>query len=425
MKKAEEIQDFVKDCFKLYGLDYLEYFGRFSGEEDKRVEIPFETDGQVNMDMVMLAGQALGMSAENVLAMDETAADQWYDKYTFFGHIHQLNIRYKQSFFAEGAVPLWLIDFIPNANLYNEESSRYSYLDVKNRLVQQLQKINESLPGTFHAGASIQNLKITTSNFCSYEGTEDMVGSYIQMVERAKYLFQKALCGELMEEEINEYNILVSALGIRDKACAPKGYLYYKSLRNCAEVYKEEGLHDFFEIVNFHSHNFFAPWICKEFACNKDLVQAFVNIIPEAKREMREYAMRVLQFRCCFVWSDAKPIQFEPWEEEELREAERVMELTDIPRAKEPTLVYVPKTDAELNGDRKVAETLIKLCGAETCGGVTLPSHRNATTCDVRRMARRLGRLLPHNYEKWLNDMRSRKCRMPPSTTETGGSTNE
>ena len=144
-----------------------------------------------------------------------------------------------------------------------------------------------------------------------------MVGEIIRMFNRAGELFFRALKSDLEEVEINEYNFIVSLLRIRD-AYYHSGYIYYSNICRCREVYKQEARPRFQDYVRVDNYRSFKPWICTGFIENRNLVEEYLDIMPEAKGLMREDAMSISNFCCTFTWSDAHPIMLSPEEEEEL-----------------------------------------------------------------------------------------------------------
>jgi hypothetical protein len=185
------------------------------------------------------------------------------------------------------------------------------------------------------------------------------------MVERASVLFFKALEQELSAAEINEYNIIVSVLGIQDRCVPQKGNLYYSMLRKLAPVYKAEQQVDFFAYVRLDPAKNIAPWRCAEFVQNRDLVQAYVTITPGAKKAMREFAFLATQFHCFFTWSDDN-------------------------NQLEPVSIYVPKTAPEIGDDAVFADALNQLIGPAAKGGITIPARLRENPLDIPKMMARI-----------------------------------
>lgn len=370
MTKAQRIEKFIRDEFDVFGFNYRHIIGVEESEDGQFVDAPIAFGTDLNMKNVEKAAEALGVTPDALISMDSNAFRTQREKYPFFDLEKGLELEYRSTFFAPGYKAARLIDaiFRDDFKVSDQYPARYDRKDVERRLKELLLRYDETLPGTYHHDAEITNLQICTLNFCHYQHITDMCWQFLNILDHSKELFFKALDSELTQEEINEYNISVSIIGLVDVVLPTKGYLYYSVLRRRRDLYKSENSNDFFSYVRLSRKRFFYPYRCVEFVKDKELVQRFTSIYPHMKQEMREYALDVAKFRCSFVWSDAKPVVFSP-EEERLME----LEFGTLPlenRAKESTEVYVPKTSDELNGDEDVAEMLRVLSGPEALGGV-------------------------------------------------------
>lgn len=388
MTKVEKIEEFIRECFEMYGLDYEEFADSSVDTGDIPEELLEIKDG-LNMHGVMEAAKVLGVSPEAILNMDEDTTAKWYKKYPYFSYITGFDQAYRRSFHGDSYDTIRLLEV-----LFNKKPcapTRYDYDDVLKRLISLLKKIDKSIPGTYHENAEMTQIGIYTENFCHYEKIAELVESYIAMVKRVEGLFLKAMTMELSIEETHEYNFLVSTVGIEDQVCHGYGFLYYDLLKKFIPVYQEEGYADFFSYVRISPLRVPKLWRCAEFASDKDLVQRFVEVYPRAKPLMRDFAMQVTKFSCRFTWSDAEPIRFSPEEEAELDDLARTLgeePLSEENRGKVQTLVYVPKTTAELNGDNQFADMLRVLSGPAKLGGVTLPNRATDKLSDIERIKR-------------------------------------
>lgn len=388
MARAEKIEEFIRECFEMYGLDYEE-FADSSADVRNNPKKFLEIKDGLNMYGVTEAAKVLGVSPEALLNMDEDAAAKWYKKYPYFFHITGFDQAYRRSFHDDSYDTIRLLEV-----LFNKKPcapTRYNYDDVLRRLISLLKEIDKSIPGTYHEDAEMTKIGIYTENFCHYEKIAELVESYITMVKRAEELFLKALIMELSIEEIHEYNFLVSTVGIEDQVGHGYGFLYYDLLKKFIPVYQEEGYADFFSYVRISPLRAPKLWRCAEFASNKDLVQRFVEVYPRAKPLMRDFAMQVSKFSCQFTWSDAEPVRFSPEEEAELDDFDRMLgnePLSEENRAKVQTLVYVPKTAAELNGNNQFADMLRVLSGPVKLGGVALPDRAADKLSNTERIGR-------------------------------------
>ena len=141
---------------------------------------------------------------------------------------------------------------------------------------------------------------------------------------------------------------------------------------------------DFYSYAKLSQKRCFYPWRCAEFVNDRELVQAFVNIYPHTKAEMRSFAMKASHFECLLIWSDAKPIQLLSDEEASVDSIQRKLDILHmgLPRydgqIKEPTIIYVPKTTEEFGDGEKYAKMLIELSSPSTLGGLNLPERENS-----------------------------------------------
>lgn len=199
-----------------------------------------------------------------------------------------------------------------------------------------------------------------------------LLQAYLSMYHTADRLFSKAWDMELSEEEVNDYNFIVSVLGIRDKFLSY--HMHYRWLRSIIPVYKKEGPCSLAFHTTFMPYKVFTPWVCSDFLQNTEYAQELLNINPGAKQMMREHAMRTLKFECNFSWSDSSDEEYE-------EEHEHVVCIGPHPAYEEEpvssssTTIYVEKTPEELYGDMEWAEQLLRLSKAEPLGGLKVPNY--------------------------------------------------
>ena len=389
MASANEIKDYIKSCFSIYGLNLAEYF-YWDFEDTNFEEIPWiNEDGDLLPGLLPFACEILGFSEEEIAGCNEKAMFKWQHKYPYFQHLTPFSVAYKRTYFqGEEFDALRTLGLLFEVNMDKYYPSRFDSKDITKRLIQQLKDLDTSFPGTYHKGAHITDLTISTRNFCQYPDISEMTNSFITMVDNAISLFLKAVKEGLGTEEIKEYNFLVSVLGIRDRFYT-RGYLYYDGLIKARELYSSLDEESFRDIIIFKKGLKFKPWQASEFVNDKDLVSRYLIAMPEAKAEMREFAVGVSQFECFFTWSDASPIQFSPEEEEELDAVDELLGEEPIPleeRAKEHTTVYVPKNKEELSGDEITAKTLIDYCRPVKLGGLMCKKPRSYGLFDMTRM---------------------------------------
>lgn len=380
--------DFVEGLFDYYHLNRYHFFSEYDEDTDETVDIPLTIDERL--------AHTLGMTIDEIKSMDKTAAMRWSNKYPFFKYYRSYDLQWSlKSRYADNVSQedmLLKAIFGEKANVDVKE--RYDYKDVKRRLVSQLKKIDEAIPGTYHNGASFTRLEISTEVFLSFPQASKMLESFIEIYNRVESLFFKALNGDLSEDEIQEYDFLVSALYMTD-LLMPNSLMTYDLVKSLRSVYKEENYHNLTSYARIRSFFETSPWRCKEFFDDLDLVRKFANIFPETKAQMREFSMEVSNFKCFFTWSDAKPIMGSLEEEVAMREfceslGDKYPEPQD--RAKEPTLVYVPKTDEEMEDWAFYVQRLKKLAQPSSMGGLLLPKpEADARELrDVHRIMRRV-----------------------------------
>lgn len=382
----ERIKEFVRESMNLYDLPYDEFFGEIS--DDKFIEKRIVEEEIINDELLDKAAKILGVDKQELVSINEDAIDRWYKQYPFFRCKHEFEEAYERSFRKrdrKGRVAVTV------NNLIEGYQDRYDMDDVMRRVVIQLQEIDKVMPGTYHQNAEPTDITIYYSNFCHYHEMETLLSSFFDMFETFEKLFYAALDHDLRNDQIMEYNFLVSVLGVTDIAYS-KGYLYYERLVKCRELFKEEEKEDIFGYIRLATRRNFAPWRCAEFVNDSELVQKYVNLFPFAKREMREFAMNVLKFKCDFLWSDAKPMIFSHEDEEAIKEIDRLLGREPLAlekRAKERTVVYVDKNKKELQKDEKFARKLKKLSSPTMQGGVKIPQR--VTHCyDLDRINARI-----------------------------------
>lgn len=380
--------EFVESVFEYYHLNKYGYFNRYDENSDKSIEIPLIIDNRL--------AHTLGMTVDEIKSMDKNAAMRWSNKYPFFKYYRSYDLQWSlKSRYADGVTQedmLLKAIFGEMANVDVKE--RYDYEDVKRRLVSQLKKIDEAIPGTYHDGASFTKLEISTEVFLSFPQASKMLSSFIDIYNTVERLFFKALTDELSNDEIQEYDFLVSFLQVTD-IVMPSSLMTYDLVKSYRSVYLAEDYHNLTSYARIRSFIGTSPWRCKEFFDDLDLVQKFATIFPETKAQMREFSMKVSNFECFFTWSDAKPITYSPEEEEEMREfcdmvGEDYLEPQD--RAKEPTLIYVPKTNEEMLDWAFYVKQIKKLAQPSSKGGLLLPKpEADAQSLhDVRRTMMRV-----------------------------------
>ena len=302
MPTTEQITEFVKKVFARYHVLDDEFFTTFDDDEEEWVDKPLFPCGYLDEYTLERLSIHLGMTKQEILAMDEGASLRYWNKYPFFQLFQSYLNRWKWTTQYEGQEPTaedLLINAIFTDNKGYPVKRRYLYQNIKSRLESKLRELDTVIPGTFHKGAEITDLSIRTEVIFSFPKCAEMVSSYIDMVDRTKELFFKAVYSDLNIEEANELNFLASWLKASD-AVMPSVNITYPNVCIYRSVYAEEGLDDFYSYVKLRRYTYydafsvedFVPWRCKEFFDYPDLVQKIVDISPNAKSSMREFAIR-------------------------------------------------------------------------------------------------------------------------------------
>lgn len=392
-----QITMFLDECFEQYSMKYEWFFSEYDGD-NKRTVLPLFQDGVISEKILVRAAEILGMTTDEILSQNNEAALRWYKKYPFFAHLlHFHNLRVG-SFHGEGFFTAHLIKAIFGENSC-DYPEHYDEAAIRTRMIEALKNANGFLPGTFHEGAEILDFRYETEQFFSYPAIREMLESFFDIIARIKALFFKAWKENLDEQEIMEYNFLVTFLDITDVlGCAP---VYYAGLKRLVPIYCEEGYkgdeEEFSELVLVNFFRRFKPWACKEFAENADLAQRYVSINPNAKNAMFEYGRLVKYFSCSFKWSDAEIDPYESPEdvfeqldnmtmEELIRKTDQdiiefqnyqeTVKKTGVGELAGWTHIAVQKSTEELNGDGIYAEKLIRLGGVPSKGGVHITRSR-------------------------------------------------
>ena len=401
MADAKKIEEFIKECFADFGLNLAEYFF-YDFDDGEWTEMQWaDESGKLHPKIVPFAGEILGISEKDIYNCNEEAILTWLKKYPYFQYLNPFAAAYERTYFNGNAYDKRrLYEVLFDEKIETPCPTRFDYRDIKNRLINQLKDLNESIPGTYHERAQITKLQISTDNFCHFSEITEMVNSFISMIEKAISLFLKAVKEDLNDEEIHEYNFLVSVLGLRDRYFA-KGYLYYSGLIKARELYAPLNEDNFRNSIIFKRGMNFKPWRCAEFIDDKELVKRYLTAMPEAKGPMREFAISATQFECLFIRSDAQPIQFSPEEEAEMAYTDEMLGEEPIPleeRAKEPIIMYVPKTDEELAGDDAAAKKLVSYCRPLRLGGLESKMPVVSSTESIAHIQFLLGKIKSNNF---------------------------
>ena len=389
MRKGQKIEKFIKTWFGLFGFDFREIVGFAETEESEYVDAPIACGDGVILENVEKAAEAFGVSIDDVLNMNGAALRCQLDRYPIFDLLREYDLAHHAAFYAQGYETARLLDaiFRDDFSVSDAYPSKFDFDGVPARLIALLKQYDKALPGTYHVGATIKEIQISTQWFCHYSKINELCRSFISMVERAEALFFKALDTDLSEQEISEYNLIVSTIGLKDAVLWTSGNLYYRTLVRRRKVYKEENHTDFFSYVLLAKSRFFHPYRCAEFVSDRELVQRFVSFYPHMKAAMRIHARDVENYKCTFRWSDEPPRA--PSDDAIYAYLNGKISSEELDEETGLVITFVPKTADELGEDRENAAQLRILSGPEALGGVANTPFPGPTTA-ISRMITRL-----------------------------------
>lgn len=380
MNHAKEVETFVHQCFDMYGLDFKSFFSDFVGEEEEDengiptegelVALPIAVGTEIDMELLAASALALGISVDALLNMDPQAVRVWREKYPYFELRHQFESAREHSLnftITQEEMLRWAIfggEELPG------EYKRYHNCRIKERLLDLLKSYDSVMPGCYHKNADIAKLTVRTNNFTRFEKIKDLTESYLSMVDRAKELFYKLWDKELSEQEICEYNFLVSVLGMRDIAYG-KQPIYYDTARKFVPVYKQEEFKEYSSYIVYRRADMPALWACKEFYDYPELIERVIREFPKVKAEIGKMAMWSQNYVCSFVWTD------EPCPTVEVGYEEYLLGVLREFGDEEPSQyhhVYVPKSEEEIGDDAKYIDNCKRLAAPTSKGGLKLPA---------------------------------------------------
>ena len=212
MKKIEKITKYVSNLFDLYSMDDYGFFRDYDEDADETIEVPLFRFGKVDKDTIEKISINFGITPEEILNTDDCAAMRYWNKYPFFKlykqylHLIEWNQKYKDP---EPTAEELLLNAIFTDKKGISVRSRYDFPSIKERLVQQLKEYNAVMPGAYHEGAEITDLRISTQTMFSFSECPTMIQSFLDMTDRLQELFYKAIEGELPTDEINEIITIV------------------------------------------------------------------------------------------------------------------------------------------------------------------------------------------------------------------------
>ena len=388
MQKASGI---IKSIQLLLAMCSFDYDCRFFEEQEdgERVPRPWLVDGELNQELVEYAADILGTTSAELLKMDDERVTGWLHKYPLLAYGEILRSKEQESFLKERTPEARLMAAALNFGSKKVYTTRHDLDNLKKRTETWLEQQEKERPGSIHPGAEIEHFHADTVYICHYERIRELLACFASMVERGKELFFKALEQDLTEDEICEYNLIVTATGIRDMHYNLHG-LYYRYLEKFRSLYISEKGKDFFDYVVLNKDIAFQPWKFAEIIENRSLMEQYLALVPRAQMLMRIFAIEGTRFKCSFTWSDAPVLsQEEIWDLMQ-EHPEIAIRLEKEYEGREPTFVYIPKDAGELGTDGPYFEMLRVLSGSESEGGIPLPAHGLPQDTDVKKMMDRI-----------------------------------
>ena len=378
MKKTEKLGSYVEMSFDYLNLNYESYFGNYNfskAYEDTLSEVLNckIKDGALSRLAVKHASRIIGVSENDILNLNEEPLDKWHEKYCYFDLVPKFRAAYRNAYYADGNDAQKFLSVVFDD--YSVLPTKFNESSILKKLIATLKELDEIKPGTFHKNAKLENVKYRTRVICSFPEIERMVDSYLKMYEQLMNMFYKALEFGLSENEINEYNLLVSVFGLSLTAI-PTVNLYYDFLLDFKALNKTVTEETFNKYIRFRRAEAFEPWLCKEFIENRELVQKYVDVFPKTKSEMREFSVSLSTFECCFSWSDDEKIMPNP--EDDDFDSILGDEFDSLEPRKPVHVLYIEKADDELFGFREATDLLNSYCKPEKIGGIKAKMPKNS-----------------------------------------------
>ena len=378
----------IRSLLSLRGFDHD---CRFYQEDNKmqRQPVPWVIDGRLNMELVDYAADILGVTSTELLEMKGKVMERWSKKYPLVKYWEGMRRSVNESCLRNPTPEERLLAAVYSFTEREIYVTRYDLKKLQERTVEALTALEAERPGTIHPGEKIENFYADTVYICRYPHITEMVDSFFEMVNRGKELFFKAIEQDLSEEEICEYNLIVSYTGIRDKHFNLHG-LYYRYLVKFRQLYLTEEGKDFFDYVVLSKDIPFQPWKYAEIIADRTRMEQYLSYVPRARMLMYMFAIEGTCFECSFTWSDAEPMD----EEERWEFAQTYTSiwarLDEDYEGKKPTVVYIPKDDGELGEDGPYFEILRNMAGIPQEGGIPVPVQGKSEETDISKMIARV-----------------------------------
>lgn len=307
----EAIFSLAKMMATIVGLSHLLSvgFGAVRNRARSYIDATFteivEPDGSVNVELLTRLAEALGLTFEQLANGETQHVIETFEKYMDFFENH---IKFNEISKAGCKLPdVAELKLAYGLKDFKENAEPITFKKIQNRMLEELALIDDDVVDKKDGCNFIEIAYIGSKKLCEFEGIVPMMECYLGMIERVKVLFDKALHGELTQDELTEYNILVTATGAKDPYYRPIG-LYYGTLQKLKPLYLSEGFTS--EQLLFRED--LEPWRVVEFSQNPELAERYLKTLPQSNKYLRYFCKAVSNFRCYFRWVEIE--QDELWD---------------------------------------------------------------------------------------------------------------
>lgn len=239
--------------------------------------------------------ECIGLTSEEFLAKDDKKYDAFRNKYsTFLLEDMHLNLICEQDGVVPSAVTLQKEH---KKNTQMQGHNGFTYQGMQQRVLEEAQKLSPEVSERKAGDTYVELAYLHSLKLYSSPDLKLALRQYLRMVNRVKTLFDQAVTTQLTEDEMGEYNLLVTTLGVRDKHCRVLA-LHYSVVEKLRTLYQAEQ----FNSGDLLFINSFRPWRAIEFTDNKKLMERFFATIPQAGREVQDFIYDVTHFTCAFKW---------------------------------------------------------------------------------------------------------------------------
>lgn len=393
MNNIKNISHYVIDLFNRYHMNADGFLFEWDEDNQEEVSKPLFRNGIIDNDTIYSLCVHFGLTPQEILSTDANAAMRYWNKYPFFMYyddfLHRLswNNQYKDPMPTPEQILMNAIFNDDNDNGFLNANKRYNYSNVEDRLYKLLDDYDKVIPGIVHKGEDIVSLEISTDTIFSFPDCTKMLQSFIDIIERIKELFFKALSSSLNKEEVNELNFLSTWTRASD-VHMPSVNMTYDNILIYKNVYLSEGYTDFYDYVQIRGFVNTKPWCCMEFFDDRELVEKFVDIFPEAKQSMRKFALTVTKFSCYYIWSDAEPAYSDEEDAEFQIFGHEHTPAEERPRKVEH--IYIDKLPSETEGWESYISLVKQATGPVAQGGLNPPDRSHLLHLMASRIEKRV-----------------------------------